>query len=56
MNRRNDLMKKMKMEMVVKNCQCYCKKKTVEQQFSWSILLPTTGMKSKCWPAVRRFT
>ena len=31
-------------------------KKTIEQQFSWSILLPTTGMKSKCWPAVRRFT
>ena len=31
-------------------------KKTIEQQFSWSILLPTTGMKSKCWPAVRRST
>lgn len=35
-NHRNDLMKKMKMEMIVKNCQCYCKK-TIEQQFSWSI-------------------
>ena len=35
-------------EMDVKNGQCYCKKKQIDNTFPWSVLLWTMEMTSKC--------